>query len=170
MCQQCLTPLTAYSGQLNGETYQGRLAVQVKALNVRPPAVTVAAVFDVLFALFTPIAIFLHSLPHQVTNDPDMAYQNTLSTAFGAVGAVVTGLIAIPIAVALCIHAWFVYRQRTWCWNVQIAVVGVFAIRSIMLFKASETFSHVLAAGYLAFCVVFIALWTRPQVKAWYGL
>ena len=169
LCQQCLTPLTAYSGQLNGEAYQGKLATQVKALNVRPQAVTVAAVFDVLFAVFTPIVIFIHSLPHQVTSDPDLAYQNTLSTAFGAVSAVITGIITFPIAIAICIHAWYLYRQRTWCWSVQLALIAVFAIRSCLIFKAPDTFSHLLAAGYLVFCAVFVALWTRPQVKAWYG-
>ena len=170
LCQQCLTPLTAYSGQLNGETYQGKLADQVKALKVRPEAVTVATVFDVLFALGTPIAIFVHSLPHPVSADPDNTYQSSLSTAFGAVGAVVTGLVAIPIAVAICIHAWHLYRQRTWCWSTQLAVMGVFAIRSLLMFKQPDLFSHVLAVGYLLFTGVFLAMWTRPGVKAWYGL
>jgi hypothetical protein len=170
LCQQCLTPLTAYAGQLNGEQYQGKLADQVKALNVRPQTVTVAAVFDVLFSLGTPIAIFIHSLPHAVAADPDNTYQSSLSNAFGAVGAVITGLVAIPIAVAICIHAWHMYRQRTWCWSTQLALMGVFAIRSVLLFKQPDTMSHVLAVSYLLFTAAFVGMWTRPSVKAWYGL
>ena len=36
LCKACMNPLTAYSGQLKGETYQGRLVKQVAYLDTRP--------------------------------------------------------------------------------------------------------------------------------------
>ena len=165
-----MTPLTAYAGQLTGETYDGKLAKQVAALNVRPPAVMVMAVFHVLFALFVPVAIFVSFLPGKASSNPDDMYQSSMSTAFHSIGAVVVGLVMLPLAGALIWLAWATWAQRTWAWTAAFAPLIVFVIMLCTKFSVPSTPAHVTASMSLLLVAVLLLLWYRPATRAWFGL
>jgi hypothetical protein len=170
MCQQCLTPLTAYSGQLTGETYQGKLAAKVAALNTRPIPVIVMATFHMLFAIFVPIAIFISSLPGRASTNEDDLYQAHMSTAFHSIGAVVVGLVMIPLALALFWLAWATFTQQTWTYNASFAPLIVFVIMMCTKFgKPSQTL-HIYAALGVLGTAVLIFFWYRPATRDWFAL
>lgn len=170
MCQQCLTPLTAYAGQLSGENYQGRLAAQVASLNSRPKVVVVMTVFNVLLALFVPLLIFIGSLPGHASGNPDDAYQSGMSTAFHSIGAVVVGLVMIPMAGVLIWLATATYTQRTWTWNANFASLAVFVIVQLTKFRLHSTLPHVFAAASLIAVAVVVYFWSRSETRSWFGL
>lgn len=165
MCQQCLTPLTAYAGQLAGETYQGKLAAQVDALNHRPLVVAALAVFNILLALSAvgyAIGRIL-STHHQ----GEGAY---LANAFSSIGAFLVALVMVPIAIALVIHAVATWTQRTWTWNTNLALLAVFGLFQLTQFHTPGFGMHLLTVLLLALAGVLVFLWYRPQTRAWFGL
>lgn len=170
LCQQCLTPLTAYSGELTGENYQGALAGQVRDLNTRPRIVAIMAIFNVLIAIFVPLSIFIGSLPHAAEPSADGTYQAGLSTAFHAVGAGLTGLVMIPIAILLMWLAWATFSQRTWTWNANFVTVAVFGILMLTKFKIHSTGLHVVAVLSLIGAACLVYFWSRPTTRSWYGI
>jgi uncharacterized membrane protein len=169
MCQQCLTPMTAYSGQLTGETYQGKLAGQVALLNTRPAAVTAMVIFQVLFAVF-PLVVFAHYLPGPANTNPDEAYQASMSSAFHVISAVVAGFVMIPLSVVMLWVAWSTWAQRTWAYNAVFAPLSVFVIIMLTKFGQPSTTLHVVAGFSIAAIAVLVFFWYRPTTRAWFGL
>ncbi len=169
MCQQCLTPMTAYSGQITGESYQGKLASQVAALNTRPMAVMAMVLFQLVFAIF-PLVVFAHYLPGPASANPDDAYQSSMSSAFHVVSAVVAGFIMIPLAVLMVWVAWATWAQRTWTYNAVFAPLCVFVFIMITKFRLPSAPLHVFAGVSIAAVAVLVFFWFRPSTRAWYGL
>lgn len=170
MCQQCLTPLTAYSGQVTGEHYEGKLSQQVKALKVRPIAVGAMVAFHIAVAILIPLRVFLGFLPGKVSTDPDQLYQASLSSAFHSITAFVVGLVMIPLAGALGYLAWATWKQVTWSWNAAFASLAVGIIALGMQFKGPSTSVHVVVFCCLMATSALGLVWLQPKTKAWYGL
>jgi hypothetical protein len=161
--------MTAYSGQLTGEKYQGKLAAQVALLNTRPIPVTAMTIFQLVFALF-PLTIFAHFLPGHVSSNPDDAYQASMSSAFHVISAVVAGFVMIPLSVSMIWLAWATWAQRTWAYNAVFAPLIGFVILMLTKFQQPSTPLHVLAGISLAGIAVLVFFWYRPTTRAWYGL
>lgn len=170
LCQQCMTPLTAYAGQLDGESYKGKLATQVAALNQRPHSIVTMMVYHVLVAILIPLRIFVGSLPGKESADPDQVYQASMSTAFHSIGAVVVGLVMIPLAIALIYLAWGTWAQRTWAWNAAFAPLIVAVIMLVTNFHQPSVPLHIFSGFALAVSAVVIYMWYRPDTKSWFGL
>lgn len=110
LCKACMNPLTAYSGQLKGETYQGRLVKQVAYLDTRPPAVIAMTVLDIVFALFWPLRmVFASFAARQTTNAEGTNY---VASAFGTIGPILSAILLIPAAILLGVVAWAAWTQR----------------------------------------------------------
>src|SRR5689334_10026602 len=90
VCANCQTPLTAYSGQLRGEAYQGKLAAQVAQLETRPPVVMAMVAAIVLFTLFWPLASLVTAFVHREATNAEGT--NYLASAFGAIGPILTAI------------------------------------------------------------------------------
>jgi hypothetical protein len=161
--------MTAYSGQITGETYQGKLAAQVAALNTRPLAVTAMVIFQLVFAIF-PLIIFAHYLPGPASANPDDAYQSSMSSAFHVVSAVVAGFVMIPLSVAMVWVAWATWAQRTWTYNAVFAPLAVFVFIMCTKFQLPSTPLHIIAGFSIAAAVVLVFFWFRPGTRAWFGL
>jgi hypothetical protein len=160
-----MTPLTAYAGQLAGETYQGKLASQVEALDRRPLVVAVLAVLNILVALLA-LGYAIHSIL-STHHEGEEAY---LANAFNAIGAFMIALVLVPIAIALIIHAAATWTQRTWTWNSNLAFLGVIGLFQLTQFRYPGFGIHLLAVILLALAGGLAYLWFRPQTRAWYGL
>lgn len=169
MCQQCLTPMTAYAGQLTGEGYPGKLAAQVASLNTRPPAVVAMTIFHVLFALL-PLAAFAQFLPGPASASPDEGYQSSMSSAFHVVAAVVAGFVMIPISGAVIWLAFATWTQRTWTYNAAFAPLTVLVIIMLTKFGQPSTPLHIVAGFMIAVVAALVFFWYRPSTRAWFGL
>ena len=159
LCKACMNPMTAYSGELKGETYQGNLVKQVANLDTRPPAVMAMTALDGVFALFWPLRIALNNfLARQTTNAEGTNY---VASAFGTVGPILAALLLIPAAIALGVAAWGAWTQRPWAWLANFGVLIVFALLNL---RASAASLFAVAA------IVIGVLWMMPRTKGWYGL
>ncbi len=159
LCKNCMTPLTAYSGQLIGEAHQGKLAAQVADLQTRPVAVIAMTVTIVIFALFWPLRTVLANFAAKpVTNAEGTNY---IASAFGSIGPILSAALLIPAAVLLGIIAWATWTQRTWAWMASLAVLIVF-----VLINLRPSAMALFAIGGIALGV----LWVLPRTKSWYGL
>jgi hypothetical protein len=161
--------MTAYSGQLTGETYRGKLASQVESLNSRPAAVIAMTVFHLVFALF-PLVLFAHYLPGPASTNPDDAYQSSMSSAFHIASAAIAGFVLIPLSAALVFLAWATFVQRTWTYNAAFAPLIVFVIVMITKFKHPSTLVHVAAVFSIIGVFALVFFWYRPATRAWFGL
>ena len=159
LCKACMNPLTAYSGELKGETYQGNLVKQVAYLDTRPPAVIAMTVLDVAFALFWPLRIVLHNFAAKPTTNAEGT--NYVASAFGTIGPILAALLLIPAAVALCVAAWGAWTQRPWAWMVNFGVLIVFTLLNLRPSPVA-----LLAVAAIAIGV----FWMLPRSKGWYGL
>jgi hypothetical protein len=160
-----MTPLTAYAGQLAGESYQGNLAAQVEALNRRPPMVAVLAALNILVAIFA-LGYALHSIL-STHHEGEGAY---LANAFSAIGAFLVAIVLVPIAIALIIHAAATWTQRTWTWNSNLALLAVIGLFQLTQFRTPGLGIHLLAVFLLALVGMLAYLWSRPPTRAWFGL
>lgn len=159
LCKACMNPLTAYSGELKGETHQGKLAGQVAYLETRPPAVMAMTVLDVVFALFWPLRKVFTSFAARPTTNAEGT--NYVASAFGTVGPILAAALLIPVAIALVFVAWATWTQRPWAWMVNLGVLIVFALLNL---KPSPVALFAVAAGVIG------VLWMMPRTKGWYGL
>jgi len=164
LCSNCHTPFTAYAGQITGERYQGKLAGQVSDLETRPPGVIGMAVFNVLLALFWPLWRVIAAFAAKQTTNAEGT--NYLQSAFGTIGPMLLAAFLIPVAIALGILAWATWTQRTWTWNVNAVVLGIFGVVALFQFPAA----HAVACLKLAVVVVLGFLWFQAKTKAWFGL
>jgi hypothetical protein len=160
LCEQCNTPLTAYAGQLTGESYQGRLADQVARLEQRPLPVTGMTVFLLIYALFWPIASVIGAFNARVKINAEGT--NYLAASFSAIGPFLSALILLPIAGALCFLAWATWAQRPWAWNLCLAVVGLFGVLGLLKFSLLGFVWGFVAVG-------LTVVWLRPDTRAWFG-
>ncbi len=159
LCKNCMTPLTAYAGQLVGESHKGRLAKQVADLETRPPAVIGMTVLNVVFALFWPLRIVLANFAAKPTTNAEGT--NYVASAFGSIGPILSAILLIPAAILLCILAWATWTQRPWAWMTNLGVLVVFALLNL---RATPMALFAVAA------IVLGVLWMMPRTKGWYGL
>ena len=159
LCKACMNPLTAYSGELKGETHQGKLAAQVASLETRPPAVIAMTVLNIVFALFWPLRIVYTNFANRPTTNAEGT--NYIASSLGTLKPLLMAGLLIPAAVALGFLAWATWAQRPWTWMVNLGVLIVFALLNL---KPSPVALFAVAA------IVLGVLWTMPRTKGWYGL
>lgn len=164
ICANCLTPLTAFGGQVGqANNFDGKLAAQVAALDERPPIVTVMTIFSVLFALTVPVWSVIKAWtarPH--VNEEGT---NVIQAATGTLVPLFQTVILLPVAIALCIIAYFTWTQRPWAWTANVVILGLIVLIAVVLYGLSlPTFFWLIVAGVVAF------LWYRQPVKAWFAL
>ena len=160
-CVNCNTPFTAYSGQLDGEAYNGKLAQQAALLNTRPVAVTGMTLFILLFAIFWPIFGLIHAYAsHQAVNS---GLTNYIGSAVSMVLPVLLTFVLIPCALALFYVAWATWSQASWAWLVDALILSVCAICCLL------TLSSFKAIIFLILAAVLAGLWFRRETKAWFG-
>ncbi|MCW3099080.1 MAG: hypothetical protein JWL77_4698 [Chthonomonadaceae bacterium] len=159
LCKACMNPLTAYSGELKGETYQGNLAKQVVHLETRPPAVIAMTALDIVFALFWPLRmVFANFAARQTTNAEGTNY---VAAAFGTIGPILSAILLVPAAILLGVMAWGAWTQRPWAWMANFGVLIVFALLNL---RPTPTALLAVAA------IVIGVFWMMPRTKGWYGL
>ncbi len=164
LCVSCLTPLTQYAGDLDGQgTSNGVLAAQVAALEVRPPVVAAMTVFNALFAVFWPLTFVMGAfVARQKVN---AAGTNYLGAALGAVGPVLAALILLPVALGLGVLAWATWTRQQWAWNMNAGVLGLFGLLALFRFGSAP----ILAFLYLGLACGLAFYWFKPVTKAWFG-
>lgn len=163
-CLNCHTPLTAYGGQVGQEeNYVTRSDKQIEALAQRPPLVAAMTVFNVLFALVVP----LWSTIAAWTTRPKVNEEgtNAIQSAAGTLVPIVYTLTLLPVAVILCIVAYFTWTQRLWAWTANAVVLGGMALLAALL--RGFSFSTLIWMGISG---VFAYLWFQKPVKAWFAL
>ena len=163
LCSNCQSPLTAYGGQLNGVAYQGKLAAQASQAAVRPAVVTAMTLFDILYAVFWPIAYVIGAYMGRAQLNTEGT--NYVAAALGSLGPLFSALALLPIGAMLCFLAWSTWTQRTWAWTANAWTIGIFVLIVFMKHQFS-LFTFVCAglAGALAY------FWFLPRARAWFGL
>jgi hypothetical protein len=164
LCENCQSPLTAYSGQLQGEEYEGKLADQVERLAARPAAVYAMAAYLAFVALGWPLRFVLLAFMAQAHLNQENT--NYLASAFGAIAPILASIVFLPIAIFLLWIAWSAYTQQPRAWMLSLISVGLFAAYTAIRFTEQKVW----AAVWIVLSVVVAATWTRPSVKAWFGL
>lgn len=164
ICVNCLTPLTAYGGQVGqAQDYEAKLATQVAALDQRPPVIAAAVIFELLYALAVPLWTVIGSW----TAKPQVNEEGTnyLQASSGALVPIFQTLFLVPVAIALCVVAFFTWSQRDWAWKANHVVFGVIALTPILLhgFAPATWF-------WIVLVLVFEVLWNQHAVKEWFGL
>ncbi len=163
LCINCQSPLTAYAGELQGESYQGKLAEQAAHAEIKPWAVTAMAVCDVLFAVFWPIAFVIGA--YTARAHVNVEGTNYAAAAFGSLVPLFYALTLLPIAALLCFVAWGAWAQRTWAWAANAWTIGAFVFVVFIYHRVSFlTFICVCLAGGLAYA------WYLPRTRAWFGI
>lgn len=164
VCSVCNTPLTAYAGELTGlGESSGKLREQVAKLDVRPPIVTAAAVLDVLFALFGPIASVFSGFATRPTTNAEGT--NYIGAAFGMVGPILKAIVLLPISAAIIVVAWAAFTQKPWGWYANLVIFGLLGVLSLFQFGVNFLIGLVMLIVAIGFAVVWMSLDTR----AWYG-
>lgn len=163
-CVNCGTPLTAYGGQVGqNDNFERKLAAQVKALDTRPLVVSAMAIFQLLFALFWPVAVVMASFAAQPHTNAEGT--NYLAAAFGAIGPFFVSITMLPVAVLLCFLAYASWTQRPWAWSVALGVPAL----AVMVAYVRYGFGLWLFVWGGA-AVVLTYLWLQSRTKNWYGL
>jgi hypothetical protein len=164
MCENCNTPLTAYGGQVGQEeNFKRRLATQVSALDVRPPAVIAMVVFYLLFTLFWPLRGVVSAFaarPHLNSEGT-----NYIGAAFGTLGPIFACVTLLPIAVLLCGLAYFTWAQRPWTWMAGLVGLGVAVVVTAL---QNGLGALTILIGIVA--VTIAVFWTQARTRAWFGL
>lgn len=161
-CARCNTPFTAYGGQVTGMVSEATLAKAAR-LALRPPIIPFMAALDVLTAVFGPFAITLaRSSARPVANAEGTNY---VGVAFGALGAVFTAALLIPLGLVLLVTAWATWTQRTWAWTANAALLALSLVAALLAFSASpaEALVRIALSGAVAY------FWFKPETKEWYG-
>lgn len=164
LCSNCQTPLTAYSGELRGEEYRGKLAGQVDRLGGRPPAVTMVSIFLVLAAIGWPLRAVVAAFLKREHLSADGT--NYISSAFSAIGPIFISIVCVPIAAVLVWIAWSVYQQRPGSWQFGLGALIAFAAYSLVQLGVSMGWS----IFWLAITAVLAVLWFHGSTRAWFGL
>src|SRR5258707_484636 len=86
LCVNCQSPLTAYSGQLRGEAYQGKLATQVDRLRVRPLSVNLMALFLAIVSIGWPLRAIVMAFGSRARLNAEST--NYLASAFGTLAPI----------------------------------------------------------------------------------
>ena len=164
VCVNCHRPLTAYGAQIGQEeNYAPRLSTQVEALEERPPVVAAIAVFHVLFALAVPLwTVIATWTARPRVNDEGT---NAIQSAAGTFVSILQTITLLPVAIALCLLAYFTWTQRTWAWMANAIVLGLLVLLTFILHRfAPVTFIWAGLAGGFAY------FWFQKPIKAWFGL
>lgn len=164
-CSNCQSPLTAYAGQITGleESGKGRLAEQVKAVEIRPPAIGAATGFNIFVALFWPLAAIIGAFASRTRVNADGT--NYISAVVGSIGPIFTALVMLPLTLALVVVAWGTWTQQTWAWKANaVTIVGFALLMLTRIGSAPISLIWLIGSGALAY------LWFQPRTRAWYGL
>ncbi len=164
LCANCQTPLTAYSGELRGERYQGRLADQVERLNVRPLSVSLMAAFLVVIAVGWPLRAIVYAFGHRATLNGDGS--NYLASAFGAIAPIMVTAVLLPVAASLLWIAWAAFTQHVRGWQLSLVALGAFAV--YILIKVGEYRLWTLLWEVTA--ATLTILWFHRSAKSWFGM
>ena len=160
-CLTCGTALTKYGAQITGEVSDETLRKKAR-LSVRPSIIPTMAGVVAGTAALGPARLILSSiLSHEKVNAESTNY---LSSAFNAAGTALTAFVVVPIILAMAVVVWGIMTQREWSWGGAIVVLGIILFLGGML---------PLFLGHIVVRVVAVAvlgyMWTRPEVKEWYG-
>lgn len=161
LCAQCNFPLTAYAGDLTGESYQGKLAGQVALLEQRPPVIPIVAVGLVLLAIVGPLLTAARAFQTQPKVNEEGT--NYVAASFGSVGPIMQAFVLVPVALLFLVVAWGIWTQRPWGWPAGLVTLGLLAVRSVLSITALPSLLLLIACGVLAW------FWLRPTTKAWFG-
>ena len=164
LCANCQSPLTAYAGQLRGETYEGKLAGHVGLLKGRPISVSIMAGFLVFIAVAWPLrAIYSGFAVRPHLNSEGTNY---LASAFGAIGPLMISIACLPLAAVLVWIAWSAFTQQTRGWQFSLIALGSFA--AYILIRAGEYRNwSILWVGATA---ILAGFWFHKSTKSWYGM
>jgi hypothetical protein len=163
-CVNCQQPFTAYCAQLTGETYQGKLAEKAARLEGRPPVVAAMALFDLLFAVFGPLAFVVGGfLNRQQANSEGTNY---IGAAFGGIVVFLWALILIPLALALFGLAWATWTQRPWAWRANAAGLCAIAVFAMATFASRPIMTFI----WVGLACGFAYYWFKPEVKGWFAI
>src|ERR1044071_9262972 len=91
LCENCQSPLTAYAGQLRGESYRGNLSAQVDRLRVRPISVTLMVVFLIIIIVGWPLREIFSAFASRATLNSEST--NYIASAFGAIGPILVTMV-----------------------------------------------------------------------------
>lgn len=164
-CANCQSPLTAYAGQITGlgESARGRLSEHVQQLDVRPPVIGAMTIFNILVALFWPLASVIGAFQARPVLKADGT--NYIGAAIGTIGPFFTAILCIPLALALLGIAWGTWTQQPWAWKANgAAVIG------FLLFTLTPMTGAPLKILWLAVAGALAYLWFAPRTKAWFGM
>jgi hypothetical protein len=164
LCANCQSPLTAYSGQLRGETYQGKLAGQVECLQVRPLSVNLMAALLVTVAAGWPLRSIVAAFVNRAHLNVEAT--NYLASAFGAIGPIMVTILCLPLAAMLGWIAWSVLMQQPRAWKLSLVVISAFAV--FILIRASEY--RIWTVMWLGLAAGLAAVWLRRSTRAWFGI
>jgi hypothetical protein len=164
LCVNCQSPLTAYSGELRGETYQGKLARQVERLQVRPLSVNLMAGFLIVVAVGWPLRAIVTALVNRAHLNVETT--NYLASAFGTIGPIMIAIFCLPLAAILGWIAWSVLTQQPRAWQLSLVALCAFAIYIVI--RAGEY--RIWTVLWLGLPVGLAIAWLREPTKAWFGI
>ena len=161
-CSNCQNPLTAYGGELTGETYIGKLAEQADLVTERPHSVVALVALVVLYVLLGPLRTTYLTFAHRVVTNAEGT--NYVGASFGIIGPIMIAAFQIPYAIALLVAGGGAMAQKTWGWNAGIVVL---ALSSVSTIRGFMPFPGIL---YVAVIITVAVLWFSDRTKAWFGL
>jgi len=164
LCTNCQSPLTAYSGELRGEIYQGNLAGQVERLRVRPWSVNLMAAFLVVVAVGWPLRSIVTAFVNRAQLNGEAT--NYLASAFGAIGPIMTTILCLPLAAILGWIAWSVLTQQPRAWKLSLVAISAFAV--YILIRSGEY--RIWTVIWLVLTAGLAAVWLRGPTRAWFGM
>ena len=164
LCANCQAPLTAYSGQLRGEKYEGKLASQVEQLEQRPIAVYAMAVMLGVIAVGWPLRAVVTSFLHRAQLNVDNT--NYAQSAFGSIGPILVTIVCLPITAFLVWAAWASFTQQVRGWQCSFGAVAAFALYVAFQYSAYRGWALV----WIGVSVCVMALWMLKPTRAWFGL
>jgi len=164
LCTNCQTPLTAYAGELRGESYEGNLAGQVDKLKVRPFGVYVMTAFLSIVALGWPLRTIIMAFANRAHLNADST--NYLASAFSAIGPILTTIICLPLIAAIAWLGWLNFMQQPRGWQFSLGATGIFAV--FILTRLGEY--HAWAFLWLCVAVATAIIWLHSSTKSWFGI
>jgi len=164
LCENCQSPLTAYSGQLTGETYEGKLAGKVAQLNTRPVSVYLMVAFLTVVAIGWPLRNIVTAFAHRAQLNTENT--NYLANAFGSIAPIMITIVMLPLACVLFWVAWQCYTQSPQAWKLSLTAVVAFATFVAIRFHDFQAWT----AFWLVIAGVLVFFWLRPATRGWFGL
>jgi hypothetical protein len=130
----------------------------------RPAIVPAMIAFDVLIAVFGPLASLIGRFTARpVTNAEGTNYA---SAAFGTVGVALAALVMAPLALALLYIAWATWARASWAWWANVVILAGLALGAFTGFIGGVLFLRLAIVGA---CVAAGAFWVRTDAREWYG-